>query len=1250
MSDSSERSQHEQQLDAIIAEYYQAAEQGQPLDQAEVLSCHPDFSAELREFFADVKEIEWAAPPLRPAMEDTKPDDSSRSSSLSPGVQVRYVGDYEILEELGSGGMGVVYKARQAKLKKIVALKMIKMGQLASEQEVRRFQAEARAAANLDHPGIVAVHEVGVHHNHHYYAMDYVAGDSLSKLHRDEPVAARRAAELIKQMAEAMHYAHGQGIVHRDLKPANVLLTAGGVPRITDFGLAKRHWSDDDSAGVSMTEPGQILGTAGYMSPEQAAGKTRLVGPSADIYALGAVLYALLTSRAPFVGESQADTILQVIQREPVSPRILNPSIARDLETICLKCLEKESHKRYGTAQLLADDLSRFLDGRPVIARPISHAARGWRWCRRNPALATLGLVLVIASTIGLTVRHNILAERERVQRQNLEQQNLTRAQGLVDALVNADTSRVPELLRDLAEYRRWADPLLRRESAMAKGNSREKLHLALALLPVDELQVPYLRDQLPVVSPSQFPVVRDALLPQREKLVESLWKVALDTNQLIQPRFQAASALATYAPADKRWEKVNQLVAGHLVTRQASDLVAWREALRPAKNQLFKPLGTIYRDMSQREQPRVFAAETLADYAGGQPAVLVDLLADAEPFQYPVIFEKLSAASAIPLAAVELTKQPPEKATEEDKEQLAKRQANAAVALVRLGAAEQAWPLLKHTPDSRARSYFIHWLSPLGGDPKAIIKHLDSEPDVSIRRALLLTLGEFNETQVPLAERQPLAEKLWQLYETEPDAGLHASAEWLLRTWGEGKKLQTVVEKLKANQEQRREPQAGEKRNWYVNSQGQTMLVIEAGEFQMGSPETEPAHEQTEVLHRRKIARRFEMAAHEVTNAQFMVFRKERPEIEKMNLALFLKTADSPQVGMTWYEAAAYCNWLSEKDLLPEDQWCYEPNAEKKYAAGMKAKAKAGELSGYRLPSEAEWEYACRAGAVTSRYYGLSEPLLSKYEWYLGSSKERLWPVGSLKPNDWGLFDMLGNASEWTHEPFSFYPDSSQQTLEPAVDSLDETPVVDNFTRRLRGGSWQTPSSRIRSAYRNNSVPTNRLTNLGFRPARTYVATKTQLRGGKNALKANGLEEADYRQAVELNSNNATAYNNLGSFLCDVKHDYDGAIAAFQKSVELAPNYAIAHYNLGNALCNQCKLRAAIASYQKAIELDPEDARNAEVHCNLGLALQDVGKLPEALKELRRGHELGSKRPEWRYPSGEWVQECERLIALEQR
>lgn len=396
----------EQQLDSIIGRYYMATEQGHAPDQDQIVTQHPQFERELREFFADLGNLQGVIPPVEenPILHDTISMKDPPTQLPHPGSTVRYIGEYEILNELGVGGMGVVYKARQSKLRRIVALKMIRSGELANPQDVQRFQAEAKAVSRLLHPGIVAIHEVGIHKGQHFYTMDFVGGGSLSNLHRDEPVPAQRAADLVRQLAEAVHYAHGEGIVHRDLKPANILLTENGAPRITDFGLAKSMWNDDGSIGSSMTETGQILGTAGYMSPEQATGKSKLVGPAADIYSLGAVLYALLTSRAPFVGESKADTIMQVIHKEPVSPRMLNPSVPLDLETICLKCLEKEPHKRYGTAQLLADDLARFVEGRPVLARPINGVARTWRWCRRNPLVAGLSATVAASMLIGTAV------------------------------------------------------------------------------------------------------------------------------------------------------------------------------------------------------------------------------------------------------------------------------------------------------------------------------------------------------------------------------------------------------------------------------------------------------------------------------------------------------------------------------------------------------------------------------------------------------------------------------------------------------------------------------------------------------------------------------------------------------------------------------------------------------------------------------------------------------------------------------
>ncbi len=413
--------EHEQPLDAIIAEYYGLEENGETPDREQFIARYPDHQQELREFFADSDLFQntrdFDSQDL--AAEAPFTDTLSQRANSTAGFDVRYFGVYEILEVLGSGGMGVVYKARHARLRKEVALKLIRAGEFATDCEVKMFQAEARAAAKLDHPGIVAVHEIGMHAGRHFYSMDYVAGGCLSNLHRDAPVPVRRAADLVRQMADAIHFAHSNGIVHRDLKPANVLLTTAGAPRITDFGLAKRMWVDQNSRVAADTVTGRVLGTAGYMSPEQATGKSKLVGETADTYSLGAVLYALLTSRAPFVGESQAETIQQVIETEPVSPRLLNPSVPRDLETICLKCLNKERHERYGSAQLLADDLQRFLDGRPVLARPISRSARAWRQVKRYPVVTGLSAAIALSLLCGILMSLFFANEAQRRAEEN---------------------------------------------------------------------------------------------------------------------------------------------------------------------------------------------------------------------------------------------------------------------------------------------------------------------------------------------------------------------------------------------------------------------------------------------------------------------------------------------------------------------------------------------------------------------------------------------------------------------------------------------------------------------------------------------------------------------------------------------------------------------------------------------------------------------------------------------------------------
>ena len=345
--------QSSDRLDQIIAEYLAAEESGVAPPPSDVVAANPDLAEELRNFFASRQELAVALP-----------NEPLRKKFVPP--KVRYFGDYELIDEIARGGMGVVYRAKQTSLNRIVAIKMILAGHLASDDDVKRFRTEAEAAGQLKHPGIVPVHEVGVHEGHHYFSMDYIEGHSLTEIVRENPLAGRKAAEYVRSIADAVQYAHLQGTLHRDLKPSNILIDGDDQIHVTDFGLAVRVEGDSE-----LTRTGQILGTPAYMPREQAQSKRGLIGPASDVYALGAILYELLTGRPPFRSETAIETLKLVIEAEPVSPRLLNPKVPRDLETICLKCLQKEPHKRYLTAEDLAEELRRFLEGEPIKARPV---------------------------------------------------------------------------------------------------------------------------------------------------------------------------------------------------------------------------------------------------------------------------------------------------------------------------------------------------------------------------------------------------------------------------------------------------------------------------------------------------------------------------------------------------------------------------------------------------------------------------------------------------------------------------------------------------------------------------------------------------------------------------------------------------------------------------------------------------------------------------------------------------------------
>jgi serine/threonine protein kinase/formylglycine-generating enzyme required for sulfatase activity len=714
-----------------------------------------------------------------------------------------------------------------------------------------------------------------------------------------------------------------------------------------------------------------------------------------------------------------------------------------------------------------------------------------------------------VASAVGLEIR-----------RQVLEGYVATYAGGIVSRLVSADTAGVPDILPGVREYRRWAEPPLRRIAAARSDESKEKLHAALGLLQFDDGQLGYVYRRLLSANPAETAVIRDVFGPYRNRLTGRLWAELGAAGPGDRHVLPVACTLARYEPDSPAWNQLGGKVAEGMLRAKIDDVKEWRVALRSVRAALTDRLAEIFRGRAPGHVEHELAAELLADYGADRPRFLLDVMLDAEPKSYSLFFAAINARgdellddlrdevrprsddppgdrpAEVP-ATIRKAEGPRSKPS--TRAASAARRARAAVALVRLGHADSLWDLLNHRPDPEVRCAFITSLHPYGADPAILAKELrrlaDSgeparpvgagigeknahlfDPAISKRRGLIQALAEYPRDALAADDEAAVSEVLSRLYLEDPDSGVHSAAELALRRWGHADRLMPV----KAPP-----PPAGHpiERRWYVNAERQTMIVIDGPvEFAMGEPPARNQRQQVAVYHRRLIPRRFAVGAREVSVEQFQRFAIEvRGAPHKFQKELSPES-DGPQIAVSWYDAVAYCNWMSQHEGLRP---CYVPIDASRPGEGLRIDAEAVRAGGFRLPTQAEWEYACRAGTTTVRYCGVSIDFVPYYEWYGPNAGQNAGyharACATRLPNEFGFFDLMGNAIEWCHD---------RKAVVPVPDSLVRDEItgepIGRDPRVLRGAGFASSSTDLRSAvggwYNADEIDNQ----IGFRLART--------------------------------------------------------------------------------------------------------------------------------------------------------------------
>jgi serine/threonine protein kinase/formylglycine-generating enzyme required for sulfatase activity len=648
--------------------------------------------------------------------------------------------------------------------------------------------------------------------------------------------------------------------------------------------------------------------------------------------------------------------------------------------------------------------------------------------------------------------------------RQSEDRARQTKADGLAQQLWTTDLEHLPSLLDQLDSCRElWKDPVTRTADD-ATGDSGRRLRANLALGRHDDNRVPYLQDRLLSASVSEHALLRDELRRSRDRVAGALWRSTLDERLSAEQLIHAAAALALYDPSSPHWSSVADRLTQALVIDDPLRVGPWIDALEPVRACLTSPLLRVFADSQAADKRRLMATSILVQYATSDPDVLsheqfVELVLNADADQYYLLLPLIDAGRqqlAGPMEQVlqELVPLAP------DNDRQVKRQANAAETLLRYGETARIWPLLKSSPDPRLRTELIERVQPAMPDWHDLLDQFGHQNDAAARQALLLALDRhrlgFSDDEI-----KQVAERLFALFEFDPQAPVHSAAEWLLVKWGFADEVKTIKEGLAG-----RIPDGN---GWYINSQHQTMLVIEPpGKFQYGSLEWEAGRGKEEGLEEATIDYRLAISAHEVTIDQFRKFRADYGPPLHVS-----PHKDCPANFVSWYDAAQYCRWLSEQEGIADEQQCYPPIDQ--IGPAMKLADDHLRRTGYRLPTEHEWECVARAGSQSAYFFGTSAARLADYAWYGTNAGDRTWPVGRLRPNPAGLFDVYGNVLEW----------------------CDVEALVDDM-RPYRGGCYNETARYLRSSMLKTNTANTAYSIEGFRLAR-FIRAQPGRRAARN-------------------------------------------------------------------------------------------------------------------------------------------------------